>query len=227
MDYELARKNLAEYLGVEVEDCEIEYEQGESCEIDTPEGEYLVCNDYDTARELAVESARDLLDDIGLEGLTQSYRTYVLNNSDFFDKDWFEDAIRGDLENYLTDIEYDYSHKYENRLVEELAVNDIIDDDDLEEGDDGLLYLKRDLDISDLKEHYIDDKMGSSDDFVQYFIANYGLNYFEEVAKNNNLVDYDAIAEDIVDTDGIGMQLASYDSNEHELADDMYAYRTN
>ena len=227
MNYELARKNLAEYLGVEVEDCEIKYDQGESCEIDTPEGEYLVCNDYDTARELAVEGARNVLDDIGLEGLTPSYRDYVLSNSDFFEQDWFEDAERESFGYYVDDIEDESSSEYENRLVEEMYDDGVISDSDLHEDEDGLLCLNEDLDIDDLKEQFIQNHMDTIDDFAQYFIDEYGEREFEEVVKQKNLADYDAIAEDIIDTDGNGLQLASYDSDEHELADGMYAYRIN
>ena len=50
------------------------------------------------------------------------------------------------------------------------------------------------------------------------------------LSKITNVINYDDMAEDIVDTDGMGNSLARYDGVEHEVSvngTDYYIFRTN
>ena len=55
--------------------------------------------------------------------------------------------------------------------------------------------------------------------------SDFGLDEVTRFAKENNAIDWDAVYDDVIDTDGIAHFVASYDGEELELDDDFYAYR--
>jgi hypothetical protein len=77
-------KALADYLDLDVEDVSIEggyvYE--------TPAGDYYAGTD-DEMHDLAVEYEVNLIDDMGLDLFTQSFRNQILKDTDMFDASWF------------------------------------------------------------------------------------------------------------------------------------------
>jgi hypothetical protein len=145
------------------------------------------------------------------------------------DEDWFADALRESTQYYVDDIEEETygQDKYANRLIEELVENGILGDDDLEEDEDlgGLLTYTGDIDS--LKEEYVDLLVDREDNPIEYYINNFGSDSFTDVCKENMLIDWDKVAEECIDVDGVAHFIARYDGEEHDLGDGLYAYRQN
>ena len=210
-DVETKVKSLAEWLDADPEDVEVLSDT--DFEVD---GKHYIVADYDTAKDLAVERARDLLEDMGCESLSPDFLEYVIDN--FVEEDGLEDLIYEDVENLI-------NNDYDDDDVMEFAEDyGLIDDNDYERVYTG--------DINDLRERLIEataDK--KKQEGIDYFRDYFGST--EELGDwliEQGLLDYDKIAEYIVDEDrmtgyGFGIQLAGYDSEENELGNDLYAYR--
>ena len=179
--------------------------------------EYMV-GDYDSSYDAAVESAKSLLDDIGLEGLNN--QDYFINK--YFDENAFDDIVREDAESYASDIMTETDSDYETRFYAECVENGLLTDDEFVNGE------YNDDDLTDrFVEQYID-RYGSPSD---YFESMYGKNWAREI-KNwaESYIDYDGIAEELIDDYGRANELASYDGDENEEevnGETYYIYRTN
>jgi len=106
--------------------------------------EYLVLTD-DEADEKAVEQEKDLLDDVGIDGLGDSLMDYILDN--FVDVSWFDDVMDDSNREYAEDIKNDSSSDddvYVNRLHEELVESGILDEPEWPDEDDFESYLSKD-----------------------------------------------------------------------------------
>lgn len=81
----------------------------------------------------------------------------------------------------------------------------------------------------DLNSKMVDDIADELDDPIQYFIHDQGLYSNVKELLDNNVVsiDYDAAAQEAVDTDGVAHFLARYNGEETELPSGAVAYRTN
>lgn len=206
--------------------------------------QYYVLEDSE-ADEMAVELAKSLLDDIGVEGLGDSFKSYVYEN--FVDTKWFDDAMEESHENYAHDIKSEdaSSDDYVNRLHEEMVEKSIMDDpewpDEADFEDDEDAYEeareKYKSELEEEVENNIEDFVKAmSDDYsdgLDYWRQNFGSDELAEIINKNNLVDLDEVAEYMVKTDGRGQSIASYDNDEHFIsikykgdAYDYYIYRT-
>ena len=170
---------------------------------------YYVFDDYDDAYEAAKKDVISLIDDIGVTSI-RGWENYI-------DSDWFEDAMKESYESYCYDIEHEGSSIYDNRLVAECYDAGVIDDDDFELDEDGDPdYTRCTVESWDLVERLTDYLCNSYDDPIEWYSDNFGSEAVSEVAEHNNLYNEDAIAEYVVDSDGIGHTLASYDGYDIE-----------
>lgn len=185
-------------------------EEGYSDDVIEFEGcEYLVVTE-DKAEELAIESIHNLIDDMGLQSFSEGFQSWIINNC--LNEEWFEDAMRESYEFYMNDIrEEDCCEDEEgnetNRLTEEMEEANCTTEEDF-------------LD-------YLCDYQGGA---VEWYRDNFGEEQLSEIAKNNNLIDWDEAIEECISIDGIAHTLASYDGNENtEVVDDetYYIYRIN
>lgn len=218
------REALAEYLNCDVED--IEWVDDNTFSYGNQE--YVICSE-DEAHEIAVDLSRQLIDDLGLNAFSDSYREHILNNSKFFDYDTVKDWMREDYEGYAEDIETENDSEFGNRLIQEMYDKGILTDDDFEEVDGEINYfnLKPEVDLEDKKSKFVDSLCENMDP-IQWLQDIYGTGKdFAKVVGDNNLLDWDAVAEDCVDTDGPANMIASYDGREIDLENDLKAYRTN
>ena len=141
-DYEEESSNervieaLTNYFNVDREDIE---QQDEHVFIVNGD-EYWVGN-YNEAYDEALEIAKNDLEDLGLEALTDDYREYVMNN--YLDNDAMEDIMREYYEGYVNDIEDEVDELFGNRLVRELYDNDILNDEYFEKDEDGERSISR------------------------------------------------------------------------------------
>jgi hypothetical protein len=173
--------------------------------------DWYVFNDYDDAVKAATNDVLMYLDDMGVDGINLDMAKYV-------DEDWFEDVERESFENYCYDIANEGDDTYDNRLVQECYDEGLIDDSDFEKDEDGEPnYEECLIDTDELTERYVEDHMNSITDFVQEFIYNFGTDEFNDVVKQYNLIDFNELAEDIVDIDGPANSLARYDGDENEI----------
>ena len=213
---------LAELLGVD----ESEITQGYDDNVfEISDGrEYLVLTE-DEADDAFYDSEMSLIDDIGIEGFTPSFQERIF--TEFADTDWFEDAYREMYESYSYDIEYESDDVYGNRLVQECYDAGLIDDDDFGVDENGDVdYRDCQLSTDELAERLTDYLVDSIDDFVEQFKFEFGEEELNKVVERNNLIDWDAVIEEIERLDGRGLTLARYDGIEIDY-DDYYIYRTN
>jgi hypothetical protein len=207
--------------------------------------EYYVLLD-DEADEMAKDMARSLLDDIGIEGMSDSFKSYVYDN--FVNTKWFDDAMEESHTNYAHDIESEdaSSDEYINRLHEEMVEKGVMDEpewpdeSDFEDDEDGYEEArskyadKLESDVSSNIDDFVSSMSDDYDDGLDYWKQVYGSEEISEIVNKNNLVDLDEVAEYLVDTDGRGQTIASYDNEEHYIkityrndSYEYYIYRTN
>ena len=116
----------------------------------------------------------------------------------FVDTGWFDDAKRESAEFYVSDIKESEPERYKEEFG--------------------------DLDEEDAVEQVL---ANEEEDSIEWYINNYGSRDFEQVAKQNNLVDYQKLTRAILDADGPANELAGYDGKEIELPCGYYCYRHN
>ena len=122
---------------------------------------------------------------------------------------------------------------YADELIEE----DIIDDEykfideDFEIDEDGEIdyfTLKDSVDLDGKKEEYLDKLVYDAGDPQQWYIDNFGIDSVKDLVNDGYAtLDENKIASEVIAEDGVAWQLASYDGEEIDLGEDMFAYRTN
>ena len=208
MDKELLVKVLKE---INNNDMEMEKIIALFNELDEDEIEEIIINGYDeieidgaTYKVLTDDEAeeefesyqKNLFDDIGLSGYSESFQYWIKENA--LDKDDFDDIVREDCENYIEDMKYD--------------------------GEDRLLEEMKDADV-ETEEEYLEYLIDNAGDSIEYIEGNFGSDYLDEILQNNPwLIDLDTVIEEIKSWDGRRC-LAYYDDEELELDNGYFAYR--
>lgn len=226
MDTEKKIELLAKYLKVEPSEIEQSDYDENLFEVAGDGEEYLVV-DEDTARELAEESVKNVIDDLGITAFAPAFQDWILENALDYD---FEEALRESMRMYVNDIELESSKLFDNRLIEELVEAGILDDEDFELDEDGeidYLTLKDSVNLEDKKEEYFDKLVEDAGDPQQWYTDNFGRDSIKDlVVGGYATLDEDKIASEVIAEDGVALQLASYDGEEVDLGEDMFAYRT-
>lgn len=164
--------------------------------------EYIVATD-DEADDAAYEFVESLLDDIGLTG-------FNVDAVDFVEDDWFEEAAEEGFQFYVDDMDYNEKVKMK-------------DDYGLEEEEDDYELVLALMD--DVRKNY-----SGRAPFAQHYLDEFGEEDFNSIVVENNLVDPRILAEHVVNTDGRGHILSSYDGEEGEQKYNnkwYYIYRIN
>lgn len=196
------------------------------CTVEDDYSKYIVA-DYDIARELAKEHVKEEFDEEGLNAFTPNFAKYICNN--FYDRDFVESTVKEDIDNYVED-----SHdvkaldgRFESLFEEECYNRNVLSDEDFEEDEDGVLVLKdkSDANIEELEYQLKDVMFSNISDHYEYLCDTFGKDEVCDILVENNAFDEEAIAKETVDTDGIALFLASYDSDELDLGDGLFAYR--
>ena len=188
--------------------------------------EYKVLTDDEADDEFKTYQ-EELMDEMGIEAYSDWFQEWILNNA--VDTDWFEEALKEEAD-YLADEFLNESNwSFGNRLVSECFENNLIDDDDFEKNSDGDPdYEQCTVDEWDLQERYKDWYV-SEWDAIEWYRNNFGEDSFRDVVKEHNLLDTDAIIDELKSNNGRGC-LASYDGveNEYNYNDETYyIYQTN
>ena len=214
MDFETRAKALAEYLNVDVDELTEGYDE---TMIETSDGEsYMVLTD-DEADEATREDIENCIDEMGLESFTEEFQEWIVDNA--LDTDFFDDCLRDDTAFYMEEMEQEDDTEYENEMVAELVRGDYLSEDDFDE--DGLV----DRDAYEVaKDRYFDDQVDQ--DAYQWYVDNFGKEEVEKLVRTGDItLDIDKVVEACIDEDGRGHFLSSYDGEEIELSNDLFAYR--
>jgi hypothetical protein len=220
IDIEDRKLALAQLLGVEVTEIKEGYSDT-TFECESEQGEWLVLTD-DEADEQAKQSCIDLLDDIGIEGMNDP--EYIIER--FSNYDWESDMHESNLA-YALDIQSDSVRGYANRLVKEAIDRKIIKEKDCFENEDGDLDYD---DLDQLAEDLADDMDKDYDSMADFFESIYGRGWTSEVDFLKDYIDFNGVADYIIDNGGREMQLASYDfeENKEKVGKEwFYIYRIN
>lgn len=181
--------------------------------------------DEGTTYRAAYERVDELIDDIGITGFNASFVENHLDEEEL--KDYFredeENNVRENLEDYFDEDEFEYSDPKVQERIDELEArleDSEIDQEEADELNEELDELK-DSDKT-VPEHLIDDKVEDLlDDLVSgtamSVIENYGLNLADFI----NLSEF---RKDVIDSDGIGHTLNSYDGTEDTIEFDGETY---
>ena len=211
--------------------------------------EWLVATE-EGADEYAYERVESLIDDIGYEGFNEGF---VENHIDgermaYYYEEWFRDDVDNEPESYLDEDIYGDDMELTSEAKEEIEkIKEMIGEfnEELEETDDSIMREELEDKIQDLeseieeltddedsyefteeaKERYVEGRM----DDVRYdpvaFLRDYGLE-----REIENFIDQESFIEDVINSDGRGHTIASYDGNEDEVEYEgttYYIYRMN
>jgi hypothetical protein len=215
---------LEQLLGLDEEDKENIEVDDETLTYDSEE--YLVVTE-DEGYEMAKEDVRSLLeDDLGLEGVSESTQEYAIEN--FCNFPWKDDMHESNLM-YAQDIDSENgSNGYASRLVEEAIDEKVIKEKDCFENEDGELDYE---DKDELAEMLADKLDENYDSMREWFESIYGSDWAREMQDTlKDYIDWEALAEYVVDSDGVANTLARWDGQEHEEkvnGEWFYIYRTN
>ena len=211
--------------------------------------EWLVATE-EGADEYAYERVESLIDDIGYEGFNEGF---VENHIDgermaYYYEEWFRDDVDNEPESYLDEDIYGDDMELTSEAKEEIEkIKEMIGEfnEELEETDDSIMREELEDKIQDLeseiedleddedsyefteeaKEKYVESRM----DDVRYdpvsFLRDYGLE-----REIENFIDQESFIEDVINSDGRGHTISSYDGSEDEVEYEgttYYIYRMN
>jgi hypothetical protein len=191
---------------------------------------YVLTNDLEETKErwavgderttyrAAYEKVDGLIDDIGITGFNASFVENHLDEEEL--KDYFredeENNVRENLEDYFDEDEFEYSDPKVQERIDEINArleDSEIDQEEYDELNEELDELKdsdktipEDL-IEDKVEDLVNDLVSGT---AMSVIENYGLNLADFI----NLSDF---KKDVIDSDGIGHTLNSYDGTEDTI----------
>jgi hypothetical protein len=207
--------------------------------------EYAVGDD-EAADEAATERTRSLIDDIGYEGFSPSFMEWHVDGDQVADyaEDWFWDDMSDSPEDYLDDDDRELSKEAENNidLLDEMIgefqsdleeTDNQMDEEELLSKIEELEIEKQDISDDDdnyeyteeAKDNYVERRKDEVKDDPVGFLRDFGM---EESIKD--FIDEDDFIEAVIEADGRGHTLSSYDGNENEISFDdewYYIYRTN
>ena len=207
--------------------------------------EYAVGDD-ESADEAATERTRSLIDDIGYEGFTPSFMEWHVDGDQVADyaEDWFWDDMNDSPEDYLDDDDRELTQHSKDeieKINEELGylqeeLDELDSEAEIEITQDRINELeerKVDIEIDDdsyeyteeAKDNYVERRKSEVKDDPVNFLKDFGM---EESIKD--FIDEDDFIEAVIEADGRGHTLSSYDGNENEISFDdewYYIYRTN
>jgi len=219
------QKLLSEYKDIYEDITEFkEVSRDEYKIIVSDDSEYIITTEKN-AEQYAYDIARSTVKDMGLESFSEDYVWHIVYN--FCDEDDLERIVRESIE---SDIEDEYN---DDDMIEDLLdeLEERISSFDRSKYEDEEGNIKEDLSIDDILKDYrdelIEDRLNDQS-FIDYLIDIYGegkslLKFIE----NNVNINWDDVIEDMIETDGLGHFLSSYDGELHYLDGKYVGWREN
>ncbi len=185
---------------------------------------WAVGDEYYTEKT-AVRYVENLIDDVGLEGFRTGFVENHIDEEEL--KNYFreseEDYVRENLEDFFDEDDFEYSDPEVQQRIDEIT--EMLEDSEnlSQEQYDELNEELDELKDSDktIPENLIDEKVESLLEDKTYdaagTIRDYGLDM-------QDFIDMDALIKDVVDTDGYGTTINSYDGTEDTVEFDNETY---
>lgn len=228
IDLEERKDALAEFLGLNEEEKE-EIEEGYREEELEYDGESYLVVDDDEADDIFYDYEKELIDELGMDAFSKSFQLWIIDNA--LDTDFFDEAKEESDRFYCEDIVNEDDDEFGNRLVAECYDRKIIKDKDFEEDESGDVdYTQCKIDTDDLIDMMVEDMADDYDDNVEWYRDNFGDEDLAQLVNEKNLLDVDAVIDEVKNTDTRGPALAGYDGVENEIKVNgtwFYIYRTN
>lgn len=199
---------------------------------------YAVGTDEE-ATETAKEYVKSTLDEVGLEGFNASF---VGNYIDFdafegYLKEFFEEDVYGNPEMYLDESQRELSFEQEKKINELEAEweslnekeSETEDEDEIQEIIDRIDEIKDEIEEikenpeGDFDEDAIEDVLNGlvsehSQDPQNFYGSFYGDGEYSKFLTRNGLIDLDELIDGVIETDGIGHSLNSYDGTDYDVS---------
>lgn len=176
--------------------------------------EYLLFDNHDIAEQYAIKYEKDLLE----SNMDKNELKRFINTlgTDFLNENGIEIAI----EEWFESTFDDYSD--EDKIDELIKLGIVKEDEEwFDVDEDGDIDKSQPtFDPSDYKDEFVEHLMNQIPNKVEEFIFQFGYDGLEDY------IDYDKLAEQIVNYDGVEGFIASYDGEEREERD-YYIYRVN
>jgi hypothetical protein len=196
------------------------------------QGLVMAVGSWDQVYEAAKEYTQNLWNDMGSEAFSKSFvENYIDEDSirSYFE-DVFENDVRYSPESWFDDEDLPLSNEQiseiakleeEKETLDEIIANhdDVYTDVEIELAEDRFQEIEDEIDRinsnpeGEPTEDMIENIVSSLVDEKMYDVVNSMNEYGMEI---DEYVDVDRLIEDVVDTDGIGPALSSYDGEEHE-----------
>jgi len=196
------------------------------------QGLTMAVGDWDQVYEAAKEYTQNLWDDMGSEAFSQSFvENYIDEDSirSYFE-DVFESDVRYSPESWFDDEDLPLSNEQiseiakleeEKETLDEIIANhgDEYTDDEIELAEDRFKEIEDEIEEinnnpeGEPTEDMIENIVSSLVDEKMYDVVNSMSEYGMDL---DEYIDVDRLIEDVVDMDGVGPALSSYDGDEHE-----------
>ena len=205
--------------------------------------EWAVGNESEM-EEASREAVESLIDDIGIEGFNPSFIENHIDEDgvESYIRDFFNHDVYDSPESYLDDDDKEISSSQKQEIAElrqeEIELDterDELNSDDFEEDyieqrtseiETRLLEIQDEIEEinnnpdgdydEEAIEKAIDDKVSEYTGNIESFVSNFiGIDYVQWI-RDHDFIDKDAFIESIVDADGYGISLNSYDGDVNE-----------
>jgi hypothetical protein len=213
--------------------------------------EWAVGNESEM-EEASREAVESLIDDIGIEGFNPSFIENHIDEDgvESYIRDFFNHDVYDSPESYLDDDDKEISSSQKQEIAElrqeEIELDterDELNSDDFEEDyieqrtseiETRLLEIQDEIEEinnnpdgdydEEAIEKAIDDKVSEYTGNIESFVSNFiGIDYVQWI-RDHDFIDKDAFIESIVDADGYGISLNSYDGDVNEEVVDGKTY---
>jgi len=219
-------KEILETLGFEFDDIDDFQDNGDSLILEFGSQSWIGFRDYSDAESFAQNYVREMLE----------------SEPETFNQNWLMNYVDEDVaQNFFWSVYNEWNHSYaedinserssqgyDSRLTDELVERGIVSEEDVLDEETG--DVKEGWDptdyIDDFVEKMTDDQISEGQGGYDHYKFNFGQDEAQKLLVEQNLIDFDAAADDAVNTDGVAHFLNHYDGNEYE-ADGTYWYRQN
>jgi hypothetical protein len=206
------------------------------------ESEWQV-GDSASTEQSALESVKNLLDDVGYDGFNPNFVESHIDEKQW--KGWLQDFFESDVyenpESYLEESDRELSRGQVARIAE---LNDIIkglefekdslDDEDeeyeseYERLNDEITILQEEIQEieddpdgeydSDKLDRVVNNIVNEYRNDMESFLSNYYGVTVSEFIKDKDMIDEKSLIQDVVDSDGYGLTLNSWDGSEESVS---------
>ena len=199
--------------------------------------------DSASTEQSALESVQNLLDDVGYDGFNPNFVENHIDEEQWkgWLKDFFESDVYENPESYLDESDRELSRGQVARIAELQEIikglefeKDSLDDEDEEYGseyerlNDEITILQEEIQEieddpdgeydSDKLDDVVNSRVREYRDDMESFLSDYYGVPMGEFIRSNDMIDEKSLIQDVVDTDGYGVTLNTWDGSEESVS---------